>query len=116
MSQLGQLSIAHEYDAKGECIHCHMYKNVVETLSHECSVKRELEVDPRDPLPQVAAAVTMAGDRKKQKPGDSVINPTVPAEQVPADQALDEQTLAIRGNPTPDPPVVEQPVKKWGWK
>jgi hypothetical protein len=53
MAQRGQPSVAHEYDARGSCIHCGMYKVNVDAISHACKPWRELAVDN--------AAATIAG-------------------------------------------------------
>lgn len=47
MAQRGQSSTAHEYDKTGACVHCGMYKNVVEMLKHVCTQKREAEEDAK---------------------------------------------------------------------
>lgn len=48
MAQRGKPSIAHEYDARGQCIYCSMYKNNVESLVHVCKQFREDLVDKRE--------------------------------------------------------------------
>jgi hypothetical protein len=48
MAQRGKPSIAHEYDERGACIHCGMYKVNVERMSHVCKQWRELTVDMRE--------------------------------------------------------------------
>lgn len=46
MSVRGKQSDAHEIDSNtDQCIHCHMYKNQIDQLSHECTRKREELVD-----------------------------------------------------------------------
>lgn len=45
MSRRGFPSTAHEYNARGECIHCGMYRNNIEQSSHECKWWRENFVD-----------------------------------------------------------------------
>lgn len=37
----GQPSIGHEYNERGECIHCGMYRNNVEAMNHVCTPSRE---------------------------------------------------------------------------
>jgi hypothetical protein len=70
MSQLGQQSIAHEYDSKGECIHCHAYKNVVATMSLECTPKREMDVDPNEQQADTKAILDNADDLKGATVGE----------------------------------------------
>lgn len=48
MAQRGKPSIAHEYAANEQCIHCGMYRNVVQSMSHVCRPWRELDVDMRE--------------------------------------------------------------------
>lgn len=45
MALIGKSSTAHEYDKSGQCIHCGMYRNIVEELTHVCTMKREVETD-----------------------------------------------------------------------
>lgn len=45
MSRRGFPSTAHEYNARGECIHCGMYRINVEETNHECMWWRENFVD-----------------------------------------------------------------------
>lgn len=45
MSERGKPSTAHEYNLRGECIHCHVYKVNIEAMSLNCTVAREKEVD-----------------------------------------------------------------------
>ena len=45
MALRGKASTAHEYSKTGECIHCGMYKNIVEKLSHVCTKEREIAVE-----------------------------------------------------------------------
>lgn len=47
MSQRGKQSTAHEYDKTGACIYCGMYKNNVESLSHNCTIAREAIEDAK---------------------------------------------------------------------
>ena len=48
MAQRGKPSTAHEYDSRGVCLYCHMYRNNVERMSHICTSDRELETDLRE--------------------------------------------------------------------
>lgn len=48
MAQRGQASTAHEYDKMGACIHCGMYRNNVERISHVCTSAREAIQDEID--------------------------------------------------------------------
>lgn len=41
----GRQSEAHEYNARGVCIHCEMYRANVEALSHVCKAERESQID-----------------------------------------------------------------------
>ena len=45
MALLGKPSTAHEYDKNDPCVHCGMYRNIVEQLVHVCTREREIEVD-----------------------------------------------------------------------
>ena len=45
MALPGKASTAHEFDNDGQCIHCRMYKSVVDELSHVCTKERELATD-----------------------------------------------------------------------
>jgi hypothetical protein len=45
MSLPGKPSTAHEYDSRGQCIYCDMYKNVAEELGHVCTKEREIATD-----------------------------------------------------------------------
>jgi hypothetical protein len=45
LAQRGKPSIAHEYNERGECIHCSMYKVNVERSNHICKQWRENAVD-----------------------------------------------------------------------
>jgi len=45
MAKRGQPSTAHEFDKRGQCLHCWMYKINVETTSHVCTPAREKLAD-----------------------------------------------------------------------
>lgn len=45
MALPGKPSTAHEYSKSGECIHCGMYRNIVEKLVHCCTREREIAAD-----------------------------------------------------------------------
>lgn len=45
MAERGKPSVAHEYDAKNQCIHCGMFQVNVLALSHLCTPAREAESD-----------------------------------------------------------------------
>lgn len=45
MAQRRRPSVAHEYDSRGQCFHCHMYEGNVLATSHVCTPAREDEVD-----------------------------------------------------------------------
>jgi hypothetical protein len=45
MALKGKPSTAHEYSKTGECIHCGLYKKIVDELSHVCTKERELATD-----------------------------------------------------------------------
>ncbi len=47
MARRGEPSTAHEYNSREECIHCGMYRNNVEAISHVCKPMRELIVDSK---------------------------------------------------------------------
>lgn len=44
MSERGKPSEAHEYE-RGQCIYCHSYKNVIDSMSLECTPERERITD-----------------------------------------------------------------------
>ena len=45
MALPGKPSTAHEFDKTNQCIHCGMYKNVVEQLVHVCTFEQEVKAD-----------------------------------------------------------------------
>lgn len=45
MAKRGQVSVAHEYDEKDQCIWCSMYRVNVERMSHVCTAEREALAD-----------------------------------------------------------------------
>jgi hypothetical protein len=45
MALAGKASTAHEYDKGDQCIHCRMYRNMVEALVHVCTREREVATD-----------------------------------------------------------------------
>jgi hypothetical protein len=48
MSQRGMPSTAHQYDKpRGQCLHCHMYQNMVEEYTHVCTPEREALADAK---------------------------------------------------------------------
>lgn len=48
MSERGIPSKAHEFNLRGECIHCGIYKVNVESMSLNCTPAREKFVDAKD--------------------------------------------------------------------
>jgi hypothetical protein len=47
MALKGQPSTAHEYNKNTECIHCGMYKKIVDLYTHVCTSAREAEADAK---------------------------------------------------------------------
>ena len=45
MALKGQPSTAHGFGKNNQCIHCGMYKNIVEEFTHVCTMAREIEAD-----------------------------------------------------------------------
>ena len=47
MYHYGRQSEAHEYDKRGQCIHCGMFEVNVKRLSHVCTPERENLIDAK---------------------------------------------------------------------
>lgn len=71
MAQRGKVSKAHEYDSRDCCIHCGMYRNNVEQMSHVCKPGREFIVDSDEAKKAgVSLSDYRAGKDAKQGPAN----------------------------------------------
>lgn len=65
MSFPGKPSTAHEYDKRGECVHCGMYKVNVDLMTHDCTRMREAWADGQ---------AVLAADRMKLQQAQAYAN------------------------------------------